>query len=808
MKNGRAVAAAFASPVFEFESASLQSPGMAIFGKEIRIDRLKVEKGTIRHIALRDGSTNWDALQRSSLYRTPVQNDLTDWEIRSIALNDCSVMLGRESSSGNWLHRNFSGINMNASGWEAEGAAESTLESDFQMQLTDSDGTPMGQISTRFAVELGHKLSGSGILTSAQFRAFTEDVKADGLLAESDGIRWALDVQFENQLISPLRLTASHGDKELFRLTSIGRFDPSKKELSQDISYEGQVRAFNVFLPDHQLVLRKGEIAGRATAFVSQFGNTQVLSHKGTVTDIESTWQSFPFKPVSGAVNLTVTHDSIQQSVRLDTVDLQLTTQENNGLYLRTEKAVNFSYGKSAPGFARSSLLLDFQAELSDWKPLLPAFVVSGKAMGTGSVLVDQDGRSMQWDARSTVAELKLQSPENPDEIQSWDATVLSSGPIVNYNTLDNGFVEMILNREGQPEARVRAGLLLLGDSGSSTTTLDIRVENLNRLEEMIDIPMVSTPTGRGSLNLSINRSKNGASTATAGFLVENFSGGIFGYDFEEMRADGEFRVDFTSDAYKVQSARLEVYIGTESALSCTGSYHRDFLEDSTAGEINVHYLTAPIFDILRPKWMSTLDMAEINLNSKTKIQSMPGRDNGIGLKTSLEVKAFRPTGFNASMAAGLYLLANGGCVLMDDSLSIDTASFRFSELSQGNTLVLDEASPVNIPLRPGDSGTFKSAGAAADPIPVHLVSQSLFIDPWIELVNYWADDIARNGATASADSLPWPIELKLECDQITQLNSAGDQVVTSDWSRSAVLMDRAEIPSRLRNILPNPLRK
>ena len=793
LKNGSASADGFEKPVFEFKSLKVNSPGFAVFRKEILVSRLEIESGIVRQVILRDGSSNLDKWLTSPSFRQPVQNDIGDWEIDNIDLVDCSVSVSRETGKDLWVSKEASRIQMSLNDWSKNGSGSASLEFSYATGLTDADGSGQASASTTFKSLVNFKTNGKGHLESGDIKIGSDPISASGLLEHLQSTSWSAEGRFSDNRVSPLQITASGNGGVIFQLTSFGSLDPGQKEINQNIEYSGNPGVFSLFLPTPSYQLTRGNIQGKGNLLINQFGNTIVINHKGSfngVTPQISGQQSA--EAIDGSLNFSVTQDKIQQSFRVDQLNFTSKGDKGSQFTLKNSKTSNFAYGERRQGFSSSAFEVVFALDLNNWRGFLPDYISDGLAAGSLTVSVLDDGRRLEWDGKAEVENLALasQNPSNP-VTEIYNATITTAGPFLEYSKVDKGYLDLEL-RQSARLAHARMDFLTQGwqETGRSTN-LEVTIDDLNHFQKMVQVPYMDMAGGTANVTLSYNIVDELTRNLNSNLLIQRYKGSILGKTFSDTRIDGKFRSDFTNDSMKIPSARLEIFMGTSSVFSITGSLSQEGATGISRGNAEVFYMREPFLDAVKPNWLKSLELSDFNLTASSSFSSTP-EQKGWLIDSRITLNSLRPSGFNSSIASALYFLATPS-VRLEPGIKkavIESMKINLTEGVEGNFLEITK--PIDIDL-----------GPSRDPVSISLNAPSLYGDSWIELFDFWE----RNRRPETPVSVfPAPLVIHLTSNELRQMGNDGKTVITPNWKRTAELKSGDDIPKKLSQLMPPPV--
>lgn len=793
LRNGSAGIEGSEKPVFEFKSVKVNSPGFALFRKEILISKLSVESGVVRQVIFQDRSSNLDKWFASPSFRQPVQNDIGNWELDNIELVDCSLSISQETGENSWVSKELSGIQSRLNGWSKNGSGSASLDFSYATRLADTIGNARASASTTFKSQLNFELNNKGHLKSGDIKIGSEPISASGLLEHLQSTSWSAEGRFADNRISPLQVTASANGGVRFQMTSFGSLDPGQKELNQNIEYSGDPGIFSLFLPTPSYQLTGGTIQGKGNLLINQFGNTIVVNHKGGFNGVKPQILGHTGgESIDGSLNFSITQDKIQQSVRVDQLDFTGKGFKGSQFTLKNNKTSNFAYGEKKQGFASSSMELAFALDLNNWRGFLPEYISEGLAAGSLTVSVEDDGRRLEWDGSAKVENLALKSLSTSNPVtEIYNATITTSGPLLDYSKVDKGYLDVDLRQSGRL-ARARLDFLTQGWKATGrSTNLEVTIDDLNHFQKMVPVPYMDMAAGTANVTLSYNIVDELTRNLNSNLLIQRYRGSIMGKPFSETRIDGKFRCDFTDDSLKIPSARLEIFMGTSSVFSMTGTLSQEGATGISRGNADIFYLRGPFLEAVEPTWLKSLEISDINLTASSSFSSTSEQD-GLVIDSKITLNSIRPSGFNSSLASALYFQAAPRIRLIPGSRKavVDSMKIHLTQGVQGNALELGQ--PVNIDL-----------GPSREPVSINLNAQSLYADSWIELFDFWE----RNRIPQSpASAFPAPLVIHLKTPELRQMNYDGKTVITPNWNRSAELKSSEDIPGKLSQLLPPPV--
>lgn len=790
----------FRGPVFQCETLSVNSPGFAIFNKEIAIRSLKVSKLQINQVTLKDGRSNLDNFRKSFAYRQPLQNDMRDFRIGEVEIQDSSLTFSSENIDGDWTRVSHTGINLNLNNWRKGENGTFGLKISSEKQVPGNQRFRPGSLKLVSEVNGAFRTSRKGFLNELTLEGSSEPLMADGIFSELNGAAIKLQTQFKDNVLTPARISLLNGGRKLFEISSGGPLNLELKDANQILTYEGNPMVLNTILAGSGLEVSDGKIKGRSTFFVNRGGKAWMTNHDCQLDALRLRHRNQRLPALDGKLNSRIAFDLNGESIRIDKFSASVQSDANNVLTLSNKLPLSIAYGQGNPGFAASTIESSLKLQLEHWRAFIPDDIVSGQLDLTFNATSTNDGKLITWRGSSNPSHVSFRSNINPQSIQRYNVELKSSGPFKDLKVIENGSLNLSFfdPANGALLGTANCDLLYLGEEDGVNFMFNVDSEDLSHLATMVHIPVLSDVKGKAGIHVNFSKLEKGVEKVNCTLLAEQIFARYKNQSIENMRFETGFRVDMTEDNYQVQSALMNVRFGPRSALSASGNFMENFAQQRLSGEIKILSMNHDIVRILQPPWLNGLEMSDLAVKGNIKLDSRTGW-NGLSILPNLTIERMRPRGFSGSLAASLKAGISGTTTLNGDRLIASDWALNFSPDDRSNRFnnFLKLVNPVEVTWHGLKQGMQLNA-------PRHIVlhSDQLNAVSWVELIKFWnlknMESSTSSSTLENGKSFSAPVRISLAMDKFFD----GTRTIEG-WKREASLSAWPDFPISLARLVP-----
>ncbi len=789
LKNAKARDPKFKGEVFKGESITVDSPGFVIFKKEIKLSKFEAKGLSANIITLEDGSSNLDNFKKSFVYRQPLQNDLRDFSLKNIKIEDGSISWVEQKSRSERTKKGISNINLNIPEWGRGKLGKFDLEFTPHVFLEEENQKIKDEYSCRMKVNGAFKLNSKGSLIEASLKGESEPAKGTGIFASSNRLNYKLDATYENDLLSSFLISVNSPEDQAFRLSSSGKLDLVKIEANQIINYSGSLSVLNPLIGDEGGYFSKGIIQGKSTFFAKLFGNSWMTTHEVKADQVTFNFKGSTLPVMNAAVSSRVALEKALKSFRVDTFDLEIDSGKNNTLNIYSEGATNFSYGPNRAGFEPSTIKANIKSDLRQWRNFLPEYIKGGQINLAISAIVMDDGKKISWTGESNNSNIILQSQNDPSIQEDYNIDIKTNGPINELKVLEHGIFEVSLLKNSERKAYSKADLLYLGKSRGYNILLDIGLLDLSHLSRMVPIPYVDKPEGDLRITTSYSTVEKNLKKWSMNFDTRKLGGKIFGRRISDARIESGFTLHSREKGYSIPNATFDVRFGPRLALSLAGNLTQNYPQNTMDGNINILSFNQEAAMMLMPPWLKGMRIVDLSLRGKTKISSKP-KSNDVIISSEIELEKFRNRGFTRVDHRTLPFDVKVEARYFNQEILIRSANLNFSPNSPKEDNQLSLSKPIALQF---DKGQIRRQSDT----PIILSSDQLEITQWINFFDQWRQ-INGDETLDKTKIVDPPLNFELNVGQFYN----GSKFI-ENWKGQSSFSDLAKIPDNIAKLLP-----
>ncbi len=535
---------------------------MDIIRGKINVSELALVSPVISLVENADGTSNLDALQKSSKESKPKEaakkeskpGKPAQLDIKKVALSNATVRKIKKYKNGNQDIAELSNVNVSLDDLRNGATGKLALAADVKMDNHPPAPGTNSFLQAKLAGNFSFALTADLKPASVQGETRVEVQKADGAFADVSTLSAILNCDATPTEIKNLALTFQKGGAQLGQIRASGPLDLAKTEGKLTVE---------ILSIDRQVL----NLAGAASGI--DFGTTKInstnqieLTKGGSIITaagklnagsvrITRAGQTTPTLDATLAYNVTIDREAKSALLR----SLDFISSQNQSSLLRAELAspMNLSWSDTAsssiPDSALNIVLENFN--LADWKPFVGEAAPSGKVEMTAKLLSQQGGKSLTFDISSHIANLTAQSGSN--KIENADVMLAARGKATDLNQFTLAEYRAELSHSGEKLASISGSGTydVKGGAADLKVIVEAALAALSRV-----MPQSSFAATSGSLNLSAQVSqKQNSQTVVGKLTLADFSGQVGGNKFQNFGTVADLDVAKSNSQISIRKA-------------------------------------------------------------------------------------------------------------------------------------------------------------------------------------------------------------------------------------------------------------
>ncbi len=503
---------------------------MAILGGTITVDEVAIVNPTITLVENADGTSNLDPILKSqqkaeTTKSTPPSDSSAtlSLDIKSVKLSNATVRQTKNLKGGGRDVVEISDLNLTLSGLKNAQAAKLELTAALAVDQSAKTNSPAASLSAKvgggFTLDLTKDLMPGAVKGDLTLTVG----KATGAFADASSLAVKLDADASPTEIKQLAMRFSRGAESLGELRISGPFDAVKLEGKLKVALTGVDRKLlNVAGTPFGLDFGSTTVGLTTDLELTKAGGQMAASGQLKVARFQVTRQGQTTPTLDLQCDYSVAVDSAAESAVLKTLDVTGLQGQRQLLKAQLTAPMTVAWGQTANAVGDSALNLAVTGlDLADWKPFIGDVAPAGKVDVSAKLLSQQAGKQLQFEAKTTVADLLVVAGTNryaglgANVEARGQASDLSRFKLASYSARFTQNGQPLLSAEGTGDY----------DLGTQAANADAKVlVTLPAVVRLVAIPDIVASAGTVELNTKLAHTTN--SDAVVGkVLLRGFSG-------------------------------------------------------------------------------------------------------------------------------------------------------------------------------------------------------------------------------------------------------------------------------------------
>ena len=548
---------------------------MDIIGGNINVSEVTLENPVVQVITEPDGSSNLDPLlegkEEQPKEEQPPSDEPMQLHLQNFSLKNGLVRQVQKHAGGGSDVIELSDLNLtlNELGNGRKGKFTIAAALNLVQSQSGTNDTLKGTISGGYDIALDAELLPEQISGETTLNV----TQGQGSYADLTGVNASLLANVEPTAIREVAVRLARGDQQLGIARVHGPVDLNQKEARLQVELVSIGRnMLNLATAGSQWDFQNSTFNSTNQIQVSQNGSFVSASGNLAGRDVSIQQQGAATPPMNLDVGYQVTVDLQKSSAVLQKLDVSGQYQGREFLKTYLDQQMNISWGAAVQGFREASLrmvLTNFN--LADWRPVLGTNIQSGIVNVNMALVAQQDGKLLRTTVNGSVQDLSARFDTN--QVEQADIRFAANGTIEELKTVNFPEFSTSISLRGDRALLASGALRMNTETGdkSAQLTAEANLPNLLRVAALPDLRASS-----GVAKVTANYSETaGKQTAVGSVGLENFTGELQEYPFENYRAAVDYNVELANQKVDIRRVAITFNQGFESggSLDLTGNY-------------------------------------------------------------------------------------------------------------------------------------------------------------------------------------------------------------------------------------------
>lgn len=547
---------------------------MDIIGGNINVSEVTLERPVVQVIVEPDGSSNLDPLleqEKKSEEDQPASDEPMQLHLRNFSLKNGLVrQLQKQAGGGsNVMELRDLTISLDELGNGQKGKL--TIASAVTVVQTQPGTNDLlqGTISGGYDIALDPEL-----LPERIEGATTLDVtQGRGAYADLNGVKASLIADVEPTAIRQVAVRLARGDQQLGVARVHGPINLNQQEARLQVELVSiDKNMLNLATAGSQWDFQKSTFNSTNQIQLSQNGTFLSASGNLAGREVSLRQQELTTPSMNLDLGYQFTVDLQKSSAVLQKFDVSGQYQGHEFLRTYLDQQMNISWGAAVQGFREASLrmvLTNFN--LADWRAVLGTNISSGVVNMNMALLAQNDGKLLRTTVQGGVQDLTAQFDTN--QVQQANVGFAASGTVEGLKTINFPEYSLTLGLQGNRALQASGAFRMNTETGDKGAQLNAEA-TLPVLLQVVNIPDLTASSG--VVKATANYAETGGrQTAVGNLALENFTGQLQEYPFQEYRAAVDYNIELANEKVNIRRVALAFNQAFQSggSVDLTGNY-------------------------------------------------------------------------------------------------------------------------------------------------------------------------------------------------------------------------------------------
>ena len=547
---------------------------MDIIGGNINVSEVTLERPVVQVIVEPDGSSNLDPLLKEDdkpEKEQPSSDEPTQLNLRNFEVKNGMVRQLQKYAGGgsNLMELRDLNVTLDQLGNEQQGKLTVASAVTLAQTRAGTNDLLQGTISGGYDIRLDAKLLPERIDGSATLNV----TQGQGAYGDLTGVNASLIADVEPTAIRELAVRLAKGDQQLGVARIHGPVDLNEKEARLQMELVSIDRnMLNLATAGTQWDFQRTTFNSTNQIQVSQNGTFVAASGNLAGRNVSIQQDSSTTPPMNLDVGYQFTVDLQKSSAVLQRLDVNGSYQGREFLRTYLDQQMNISWGAAVQGFREASLrmvLTNFN--LADWRAILGTNISSGVVNMNMTLVAQNDGKLLRTTVNGGVQNLDARFGTN--QVQQADIRFVANGTVEELKTISFPEYSFTLGLQGQQALQARGAVRMNTETGDKAAQVSAEAV-LPSLLQVAQIPDVTASSG--TMTLTANYSDTGGKqTAVGNLVLENFTGQLQEFPFQDYRAAVDYNVELANEKVSIRRVALAFNQAFQSggSVDLTGNY-------------------------------------------------------------------------------------------------------------------------------------------------------------------------------------------------------------------------------------------
>lgn len=562
-------------PLVTAEEVRLRYSLMDIIGGNINVQEVTLNSPVVNLVTEPDGTSNLDPiLKGEDKKEEPKSEESLNLNVQNVSLKNGTVRQIAKTKEGGVNRTELQNFNVTLDRLGNGQSGKLTLASAFSMEQRHgaTNNVMAGQVDGAFDIALTQDLAPSTVKGSTSLNI----ARAEGSYRDLAGFNTVLDVDLTPTELKQVALRFGKGAQALGQVRVSGPLNAEKKE--------GNLKVEVLSLDKNILALATAGMGYDFQNSTINSTNQITLSQNGTFiaasgnlagSRISVAQEQLTTPEIDLGVNYKIAVNTADKSARIET--LNVTGASKGREFLRTvlDQEMNLSWGETVKGYKDAALrLILTNFNLAEWRAVIGTNIQSGLVNSTLSIVSQKDGRVLNADATSTIANLNAEFGSN--RVQNAAVAFTSTSTVEDMKIINVPKFTFAVQQSNSAVLQASGAARYQTDTKEATAQLTADGA-LARLISLAALPDASASSGQ--LKMSANYTDVGGKRKANGNLaIEDFTGKYGEYSFTNFLAAFDYNVEMEKQLVEIHRAGAKFARGVNPGgnLELTGKYDLD----------------------------------------------------------------------------------------------------------------------------------------------------------------------------------------------------------------------------------------